>query len=314
MRYFDLTEKPAKRDVYQAVTDKIIAALESGTAAWFKPWQADHPAGSITRPLRACGTPYTGMNVILLWAEAVERGYSAPYWMTYRQAKELGGQVRAGETSTLVIFFKILNKVKRDENGNDKVEKIPLLRGYNVFNIEQIDGLPEKFTAPPKNPLSPAARIERAEAFAAATKATIKHGGSVACYREWDDTVRMPEFEAFHDAEAYYGTLMHELVHWTKIEARCNRDFGRKRWGDEGYAIEELVAELGAAFLCADLGLAAEPRPDHASYVANWLKVLKDDKTAIVTAAGHAQRAVTYLHGLHAVEASPEEENILEAA
>ena len=143
-----------------------------------------------------------------------------------------------------------------------------------------------------------AQRIDHAERFFAATGADIRHGGNSAHYSGGTDHVQMPAFEAFCSPEAYYATLAHELTHWTKHKSRLDRDFGRKTWGDEGYAREELVAELGAAFLAADLGLAIEPRPDHASYIASWIKVLQDDTRAIVQAAAHAERAVAYLHQL----------------
>jgi antirestriction protein ArdC len=141
-------------------------------------------------------------------------------------------------------------------------------------------------------------RIEHAERFVAATGATIRHGGNLACYVLSQDEVRLPPFESFRDAESYYAILAHELTHWTRHPSRLNRDFGRKRFGDEGYAMEELVAELGSALLSADLDLTPEPRADHASYIASWLKVLRDDKRAIFTAASHAQRAASYLHEL----------------
>jgi antirestriction protein ArdC len=141
-------------------------------------------------------------------------------------------------------------------------------------------------------------RIERAEAFFSATGATIRHGGNQAFYTMADDRVQMPPFETFQDAESYYATLAHEITHWTRHPKRLEREFGRKRWGDEGYAMEELVAELGSAFLSADLDITLEPREDHASYIAHWLKVLKDDKRAIFSAAAHAQRAADYLHAL----------------
>lgn len=163
---------------------------------------------------------------------------------------------------------------------------------------EQVDGLPAHFYATQPQAADPVARIDRAEAFFTATGADIRHGGNRAYYTAAGDYVQMPPFEAFREAEAYYATLAHELTHWTKAPHRIGRDLGRKRWGDEGYAMEELVAELGAAFVCADLALTPEPRAEHASYIASWLKALKDDKRAIFTAAAHAQRAADYLTGL----------------
>jgi antirestriction protein ArdC len=297
--------KTERGDVYTRVTEKIVASLEAGVQPWFRPWSAEFAAGRITRPLRANGVPYQGINVVMLWGEAVSRGYSAPIWMTFRQALELGAHVRKGETGSLVVYAsKITRNERNDETGEESERDIPFLKGYTVFNVEQVEGLPEQFHAPAEKRLDPVQRIAHAESFFAATNAAVSHGGSRAFYSEGMDRVQMPPFETFRDAESYYATLAHELTHWTKHKARLDRDFGRKKWGDEGYAIEELVAELGAAFLCADLDLAAEPRADHASYVANWLKVLKDDKRTIFSAASHAQRAADYLHALQPRQAA----------
>lgn len=287
-----------KSDVYQRVTDQIVASLEQGVPPWHKPWNAEHAAGRITRPLRSNGIPYRGMNVIMLWAAALEKGYAAPLWITFKQAQELGGHVRKGEKGSLVVYANTISRTETDDaTGEETEEVIPFMKGYTVFNAEQVEGLPAHFYAMAAPVLDPVARIAQAEAFFTATGADVRHGGNRAFYTQAEDRVQMPPFETFRDAESYYATLAHELTHWTKHPARLDRDCGRKRWGDEGYAAEELVAELGAAFICADLGLAAEPRADHASYIASWLKVLKDDKRAIFTAAAHAQRAADFLHG-----------------
>jgi len=291
------TENRERTDVYQRVTDRIIADLERGVRTWAKPWNAEHAAGRITRPLRANGQPYRGINILMLWAAAIEQGYSAPIWMTYKQAAELGAQVRKGEKGSLVVYAASITKtVTNETTGEDEEAAIPFMKGYTVFNVEQIDGLPAHFHAPAVAPASTLERIERAEAFFAAIGATVRHGGDRAYYAQSPDHVQMPPFESFSDAESYYTTLAHELTHWTKHPARLDRDLGRKRWGDAGYAREELVAELGAAFLSADLGLALGPRDDHAAYLASWLKVLKDDKRAIFQAASHAQRAADFLN------------------
>jgi antirestriction protein ArdC len=180
------------------------------------------------------------------------------------------------------------------------------MKGYTVFNVEQIDGLPPQYHAKAEAPqLEGVARIARAEQFFASTGVQVIHGGNMACYSVTHDHIRMPPFETFRDAESYYATLGHEQIHATRHSSRLGRDFGRKRWGDEGYAMEELCAELGAAFLCSDLALTPEVRDDHASYVASWLKVLKDDKRAVFTAASHAQKAVDFLSGLQ----KPQEAN-----
>jgi antirestriction protein ArdC len=285
----------AKLDVYQRITNRIVADLERGVKTWTKPWNAEHAAGRITRPLRHNGQPYNGINVLMLWSESIEKGFSAPIWMTFKQAQEIGAHVRKGEHGSLVVYADRFTKTETDDNGQDVKRSIPFMKGYTVFNVEQIDGLPEHYTKPAAPTLDPVQRIARAEAFFAATRADIRQGGNRAYYSITHDFVQMPAFETFRDAESYYSTLAHECTHWTRHERRLARDFGRKRFGDEGYAIEELVAEMGAAFLCSDLGLALEPREDHASYIASWLQVLKGDKRAVFTAASHAQRATDYL-------------------
>lgn len=286
-------------DVYRRITDKIVADLEQGVRPWFKPWSADHAAGKITRPLRHNGIPYKGINVIMLWSAATVKGYACPLWLTFKQALELGGNVRKGETGELVVYANSITKTETDEKGEETEREIPFLKGYTVFNAEQCENLPEHCTAKAQAPaLTPLQRIEAADRFFAATGADVRHGGTRAFYAEGPDYVQMPPFETFRDAESHAATLAHELTHWTKHDKRLARDMGRVKWGDEGYAREELVAELGSAFLCADLGITPETREDHAAYIASWLKVLKDDKRLIFSAASQAQRATDYLHGL----------------
>jgi antirestriction protein ArdC len=295
-----------RRDIYAKVTDRIISDLEQGVRPWMKPWNAQHAAGRITRPLRHNGTPYKGMNVLLLWGEAVTEGYAAPIWMTYRQAQELGGQVRKGEHGALVVYANTVTKTETDDNGQDIEREIPFLKGYTVFNVQQVDGLPAHYHAQPVSPLPLPERIEAADAFMNATGVIIRHGGNSAHYSPDRDAVQMPPFEAFNDKESYYATALHELTHATKHEKRLNRDFGRRLFGDEGYAREELVAELGAAFLCADLGITPDIREDHAAYLGHWLGILRQDKRAIFSAAAHAQRAADFLHALQPAAATAE--------
>ncbi len=297
------------KDVYTRVTDQIIASLEQGVRPWMKPWNAAHGAGEITRPLRHNGKPYSGVNVIMLWSAAEEQGFNAPIWMTFRQAKETGGHVRKGEKGTLVVYANTLTRTETDEeSGKETERKIPFMKGYTVFNVDQIEGLPSHYYAPAQPPtLEPTERIERLETFFGNTGADVRSGGNQACYAIGPDHIRMPPFEFFKDVESYYATLAHETCHWTRHPSRLDRDLGRKRWGDAGYAMEELVAELGSAFLSADLGLTPEIREDHAAYIENWLEVLKNDKRAIFSAAAHAQRATDFLHGLQpAPEPEPE--------
>jgi antirestriction protein ArdC len=285
-----------KQDVYTRVTNKIIADLERGKLTWQQPWEAGHQAGPVSRPLRAEGKAYRGVNVLMLWASAVEKGYGCPIWMTYRQADELGGQVRKGEKGSLVVFASRLTRTVTDEKGDTLGTEIPVMKGYTVFNVDQIGGLPDHYYATGTAVNHDVTRLDAVDRFFAATGATIRHGGGQAFYSIDRDVVQMPDIPTFRDHENYYATLAHEMTHWTRHPSRLNRDLGRKRFGDAGYAMEELVAEIGAAFLCADLGITPETREDHAAYIGSWLKVLREDKRAIFTAASHAERAADHLH------------------
>jgi antirestriction protein ArdC len=234
----------------------------------------------------------------MLWASAMEQGFCSPIWMTFKQAKELKGNVRKDSKGTLVVYADRITRTEADDNGEETGRDIFFMKGYTVFNVEQIQGLPPHFYATAATPVRPMQRIEAADQFFVHTGADIRHGGNHAYYAPEADYIQMPSLEAFRDVESFFATLGHEAVHWTKHPTRLDRDFGRKKFGDEGYAREELVAEIGAAFLCCDLGITPEPREDHASYLGHWLAVLKEDKRAIFQAAAHAQRAVDYLHGL----------------
>jgi antirestriction protein ArdC len=288
-----------RTDVYSRITDKIITHLEQGVRPWFQPRNVDHTAGRITRPLRHNGIPYKGINVVMLWSASVIKGYACPLWLTFKQARELGGCVRKGETGELVVYADRITRTETDARGEEREHEIPFLKGYTVFNAEQCDGLPAHYTARAEpQTLTPLQRIESADRFFAATGADIRYGGNRAYYAEGADYVQMPPFETFRDSETFAATLAHELTHWTKHDKRLARDMGRVKWGDEGYAREELIAELGSAFLCADLGITPEVREDHASYIASWIEVLKNEKRFIFSAASQAQRAADYLHGL----------------
>ena len=295
----------SRQDVYSRITSQIVASLEQGVRPWVKPWSAEHAAGRVTQPLRFNGKPYSGINTLSLWMSATAQSFVAPIWMTFRQAIELNAHVRKGERGSLVVYANAITCTEHDEDTDEDFEReIRYLKGYTVFNVEQIDGLPDRYYAKAVPQLDPVARIERAENFFAASKATIRHGGNRAYYAQEIDYVQMPAFESFRDAESYYSTLAHEMTHWTKHPARLARDLGRKQWGDEGYAQEELVAELGAAFLSAELELETEPRTDNASYIANWLEVLRHDTRFVFKAAAHAQRAADYLRAFRAAGAN----------
>lgn len=282
-------------DIYQTVTDSIVAMLERGVKPWAPQW-SNGACGLPVMPTRVSGEAYRGINVALLWGAAEMKGYSHHTWMTFNQAKALGGCVRKGEKATPIVYWGTFKAQTDDTDEGDDGKARMFAKGYSVFNVEQIDGLPARFfEAAPV--VSTAERIAKADAWAVASGADIRHGGSRAFFSPTSDHVQMPPFAAFHEPEAYYSTLAHELTHWTGHKARLDRQFG-KRFGDKAYAFEELVAELGAAFACARLGIASEPREDHASYLASWLKVLKADKRAIFTAASKAQTACDHLFDL----------------
>ena len=285
-------------DVYTRVTSRIVEELERGVRPWLRPWNAEHAAGRITRPLRHNGQPYKGINILMLWASAELQGYVSPFWLTFKQALELGGHVRKGEHGSPVVYANTFKKTETAEDGTETEQEIAYLKEYTVFCAEQCEGLPEHFYRLASPPTEKIERIEHAERFFANTKAEIRYGGNRAYYAIDADYVQMPPFETFRDAESHAATLAHELTHWTRHASRLNRDLGRKKWGDEGYAMEELVAELGSAFVCADLAITPEVREDHAAYIGSWLKVLKEDKRAIFSAASHASKAVDFLHGL----------------
>lgn len=273
-------------DVYQSVTDTIVRAIENDPGKVLLPWHRSD--GGI--PKNATNDVYyNGINIIHLWCVAQQRNYGTAKWATYKQWKEIGAQVRKGEKSSLIVFYK---QVTTEEDDTYRV-----LKHYTVFNADQVDGYD-----PPELQGDPITRIAEADRYTAKTGAVIQTGGHTACYRPATDTIHIPDERRFFDTatsnrtEAYYSVLFHELTHWTGAKKRLDRDL-KNRFGSEAYAMEELVAELGAAYQCARLGVTPEPRLDHAQYINNWLKVLKDDKKAIFSAAAKAQEAVNYLMG-----------------
>jgi antirestriction protein ArdC len=274
-----------QRDLYREVTDRIIASLEAGVAPWIRPWTGE--ADSL--PVNAAShRAYRGINVVLLTLTGTARGYALNRWLTFRQAVELGGRVRRGEHGTQVVFYK-LHELPGSDEPEPKV--VPLLRTFTVFNVCQIDGLPRSLSQPPEdatdwNPCG------AAEAMLDRSGAAIQHGGNRAFYHPGTDTVQLPPRTAFPDPAGYYCTALHELIHATAHPSRCARDLSG-RFGDAAYAAEELVAEMGSAFLCAHCRL--EGRLQHASYIASWLNVLRNDKRAIFTAAAKAQAAADYV-------------------
>jgi len=299
------TTTTKKVDLYQEVTDKLVAELEKGVRPWMKPWD-NSIEGVGVLPLRANGTPYKGMNVLLLWGTACAMGYDNPTWMTYKQASELKGQVRKGEKGTPIVFASTFSK---EVEGVDKPQKIPFLRSYTVFNIAQIDGLPEKYHTPKMPVQKPVMeRFDAYDKFIGNTFAHVKEGGNRAYYSPVTDHIQLPPIAAFKSPLGYAATGLHELTHWTKHPARLDRDYGKKNWGDEGYAMEELVAEIGSAFLCASIGLAPEVQENHAAYLKSWLRALKDDKKFIFSAASAAQKAADFLWEMQPGYVKPVEE------
>lgn len=281
-----------RADIYERVTAQIIAAIEAGASGYRMPWH--HRGSSASRPVNVVsGKPYRGANVIMLWIAAESAGYGSALWGTYRQWAQLGGQVRKGERATPIVFWKI-TRTEPDEQTeaaqDDKGARF-FARGYSVFNLDQIDGY-----TPPAVPLLPESqRFAHAEAFYANLDVPTVYGGTDALYRPSTDTVHMPPFEAFYEPAGHYSVLFHEGIHATAAKHRCNRDLSG-RFGSDAYAFEEIIAEVGSSMLLADLGIAVHPRPDHAAYIASWLKVLKNDTSAIFTAASKAQAAADWMH------------------
>jgi antirestriction protein ArdC len=285
--------------IYDTVTENIIRQIEAGAGSRTMPWHKRGAAAGV--PFNAStGKGYQGVNVLLLWGAADAMGYTDCKWATYKQWQALGCQVRKGERATHCVKWKQVEG-KRDEDTRADGSKRPLLipLGFSVFNVAQVDG------EQPALPLgddetvkfSP---VERAEQVVQSAGAKLSHGGARAFYRPSTDEIVMPDKFRFTGTatstaqECYYSTLFHEHVHWTGAEARCKRDL-RGRFGDDAYAAEELIAELGAAFICARLGITNEARPDHAQYIDHWLKVLRGDNRAIFTAASRAQAATDFI-------------------
>lgn len=289
-------------DIQQVVTDKIIAAIEAAIAAgkpmpWSKSWRTDGTAAHHNAVSRRA---YTGINALTTWAESMSRGYTSSGWLTSHQATELGGTLRKGEGKNYIPIVWWGRKVYGadrngtayvDASGNPTTKTAWILRASYVYNVAQFEGLPARLTPPVPVPV---VGFDAARAIVDASGIVVRHGGSRAFYRPSDDAVTMPMPQSFVSEGAYLATLFHELTHATGHVSRCDRPLSGA-FGSAGYAAEELVAELGAAFLCAHAGVDAEPREDHAAYVASWLRALKGDKTAIFTAAKLARVATDWL-------------------
>jgi antirestriction protein ArdC len=289
------------RDLYASVTARILAELEAGSAPWIKPWSAT--AGANTPCNAISNRPYSGCNVVLLWM-AASAGYPLPRFLTYKQAQEAGGNVRKGEHGFKVYFVKQLAIRNEDASDDDEARIATMLREYTVFNVSQCDGLREKVMRGPESPKvrNRDARDTLADEFLASSRADIREGFGEAYYRPSDDYVSLPPFHSFKGADHFYNTAFHELGHWTGHRSRLDRDL-KNRFGDRQYAAEELVAELAAAFLCAEFGFDNDLR--HAGYIASWIELLRHDKKAIFTAASRAQAAADYLRRLALADPVP---------
>jgi len=282
-------------DVYRTITDRIIEAIEAGAGQFVMPWHG----GNVARPQNALtGNDYHGVNILALWAEACLRGFATGWWATYKQWQEVGAQVKRGERASTIVFFKRFDEAQQEDESQTSTRLFA--RASRVFNGDQVDC----WQAPAEPyPYGTAEVIPAVAALVEASEADIRQGGAMACYRIPFDCIEMPPMEAFRGSptssatHAYASTLLHELVHWTGAKHRLDRGFDEK-FDKEKLAAEELVAEIGAAYLCADLGVSNEPRPDHAAYVASWLKLLRNDKKAIFVASRLADRAARFLNEL----------------
>jgi antirestriction protein ArdC len=294
------------RDLFAEITNRIIFDMEQGVLPWSKPWKAGTTAApALGMPINATtGKPYRGINVLLLWAAAASNGWADARFLTFKQAKDAGGNVRKGEHGHKIYFFRKIEVEDRNTEGETK--EIAMLKEYTVFHVSQVEGCDKLQSAP----VGVAELPQDTAELLATIGASLTHGGDRAFYAPLPDRIGMPWPQDFNSLNDYRATLYHELTHWTGHKARCDRTFGG-RFGDKAYAREELVAELGGAFLCAEYGLPYQTQ--HASYLANWLEVLKEDKRAILQAASMAQKAVDFIRAA-AIKAPVPLEEMAEAA
>lgn len=284
-----------RRDLHADITGRIVKQLEDGAAPWVQQWTKGNARFSGMPRNAVSKRKYSGINVLLLWLAGEQ--YASTEWLTFKQAKDLGGSVRKGEKGTEVVFYKKLQYVEQnEETGEDETRTPLMMRSYTVFNVEQCEGLPERYQAKPQA----VEKIDRGELcgeFLGAvydTGAVVRHEGHRAFYQPGTDVVYMPKLEDFQDCAAYQNTLAHELVHWTGHKSRLDRDLSGACAVDNRRAFEELVAELGAAFTASEFGIEGDLR--HAGYLASWIKLLKDDPKALFRAASRASKAVEYLY------------------
>lgn len=288
---------PTRRDHYQEVTDRIVAALEAGTPPWRRPWDPEK-SGAPLSPINAVtGRRYHGINVLLLGMSQLSFASGDPRFCSYKQAKDRGWQVRAGERGTTVYFYKSLRVEDRDApaDGEEHTRNIPLLRSFTVFNGSQIDGIPA-FT-PPTIEEAPWRRFDAADIIMRNSGAVIRIGGDRAFYRPATDSIHLPPKNAFRSPEGLASVAIHELAHWSAAPGRLNRDLTGE-FGSAKYALEELIADITSCLVDTELGLPTDIE-NHASYISFWLARLKSDKREIFRAAAAAQKAADYCLAFH---------------
>jgi antirestriction protein ArdC len=293
-----------QEEIRRRVTNEIVAALKSGTRLpWSRPWADLENTGLPTNVVSV--NPYSGVNVLMLMLVSQARGYTSKFWGTFNQWHSLGLQVKkrpdqipAGKYGTRCILFKPITKTTKNGDGEEGEERFFLMREFTVFNAEQVTGPGiENYLAKPRSS-NGFVDYQPAEDAIAATGADIRYGGSKAFYRIAQDFIQLPPKEAFSQAHEYYATLTHECCHWTGHESRLNRLSKLARFGSEVYAMEELVAEMGSAFLCAELGIPqADDLSNVTAYLASWLNVLERDHNAIFTASSAASKAADFILG-----------------
>jgi len=279
-------------NVYEIITNNIVEKIETmGELPWHKPWNSVEvlPLNTVSKKT------YRGVNVLILYLESMNKGYSSPYWLTYKQAKDLGGHVNPGEKGTPVVFWKFIEVDAATEEDPNKKKKVPLLRYYTVFNVDQCE-LPEKVLAKIKTKKPEVNKIEEIEKIVANYNINIRHGGTRAAYNKNDDFIMMPDAADFDNIDSYYHALFHEMIHSTGHKDRLNRESiaDASFFGDENYSKEELVAEIGACFLSSMTNIKSEIE-NSAAYVKGWLKKIKEDSKLIIHAAAAAQKAVDYI-------------------
>jgi antirestriction protein ArdC len=282
-----------RRDIAADITAKIIADLERGVLPWKKPWNGDRAGGPPGLPLRANGAPYRGVNVVLLWSRAADAGFRARHWCSFRQALALGAHVRKGEKGESVVYYGRMQRTRTDQHGDAVEDSVRFLRAYTVFNADQIEGLPEGYAVDEVTTGS-VRPISEHEAWFSSLDIQRIATRDQAFYSPGRDVIGMPPIDVFDGADLYAQTLNHECVHATGARHRVGRDFSR-RYGDHAYHVEEICAELGAAYLGAHLGLPPGHLHDHSSYIGDWIALMKRDRRAFFDAAAKAQAAVDWL-------------------